>query len=239
MTLIEKYNNSVHQDYKFVLEYENTKIHPLFFFGDSNVKGKAVTISLNGAFDLKSTPLEHEGIDSPDDWFELCNNGFLNCNDDKSLNPIFKNLGKVINGRSAWNAAYNKRILLQESLINIDWCFLYSKNFPSNFWKLSKKLGLEPIVNLFDSSLNIMIPHLEPRVIFLHGTSLKLWFDEYSFQRKRIATLEDDYGRTFEVWEGYYQTDDKLYRMVYSEYFINTTSKGKTIDKLHELLYNS
>jgi hypothetical protein len=226
----KKAKNVLKPQFKTGVEPE---IKPLYYFGDISLESPIVTISLNPAYSNK-TAVEHSGF-SLDKWFEVCTRGCLNYTRDQDMHKVFKNTGKAL-FYDEWYGTNNRRALMQSQVVNLDWCPLYSEKFPSRIYDVID----QRLIDHWDKGLQIMLNSLSPKLIFLHGTSLESWVknNTRSLDGSNIPVvkLKDDYGKEFSVWARNYETEEGLIPVIWSEYFINSTTNHTTMKALNSIV---
>lgn len=240
----EKYDKAIIQNKplfkaKKHLEFQlKQDLNPLFYFGNPRLKNPIVTVSLNPGLG-ENTYREQQSFDL-DDWFNICEKGTLNYDRDEEMHRVFKNTGKVLFGNEKWSITNSKRELFYENIVNLDFCPLYSTSFPSNFWDLGKKLEIEPLLNHWNGSLQFMISHLKPRMIFVHGSVHAQWLEKNTEFIRPIAKLSNDRGREFSVTMHEYRVEGcKPIKLIYSSHFVNLTTKEETVEELHRIVMNA
>lgn len=124
------------------------------------------------------------------EWYHHCRFRFNRYTSDTALHTIFKNLFKVIAPPNLWLSS-DKRHYLQEHLLNLDWCFYYSEQFPSfTLTKLPDHLQ-RSINDAWDTTLHTLIEHAAPRYIFVHGQAIQAWVNRSTTDLKPAMHLEN------------------------------------------------
>ena len=216
---IVNFNNQFNVD----LHYD---VFPAFFYGDLNISGPIVTISLNPQYS-DETPHE-QGADF-NVWLDQCMDGFLNYPNDIAMHAIWKNLIKVIPGYT--NRIQDKREFLQQHIINIDWCYYYSTNFPT-----LNNVDYHPLIADFSNNLHFLLCHLKPKLIFIHGKSLSSWFNNNC--NNIVQELELQHGNlgSYNVFSG--KLNNLNIPVVYQSWFINRANNNDNLERVRNLINN-
>jgi hypothetical protein len=169
----------------------NKNVRPCFFSGDIETKGKIVTISLNPKYTTEYTENEQANM-SFVEWYDFCRFRFERY-ESPSIHKTFNKLFKAIAPTSLWQNI-DKRNYLQDNVVNIDWCFYFSQNFPTiDFDKMPEDLCLN-IHKAWDENLNWLISKNNPRHIFAHGKSIQHWIAETSNKTEHIMEIKSRRG---------------------------------------------
>lgn len=220
--LIKAFNSQKGSD----LYYEN--VFPCFFTGNLDLKNPLVSISLNPKYDDNKT---NEQGNNFMNWLDGCLNGFISYPNDKSLHPIWKYLVKVF--FSDEQRKTDIRELLQDNVINIDWCYYYSRNFPTISTEELGNSKKNHIYKLFDDNLRKLISYIQPKLIFIHGKSLKNW---YYFNCTNIChevTLKHG-NKSYKVFSGVLQGMNVP--VIYQEWFINRGNRKENLDMVRSII---
>jgi hypothetical protein len=208
------------------LYYEN--VFPCFFTGNLDLKNPLVSISLNPKYDDNKP---NEQGDNFINWLDGCMNGFILYQNDKSLHSIWKYLVKVFFSEEQRKTGIKE--LLQDNVVNIDWCYYYSWNFPTiNLEDLmnSKK---NKIYKLFDDNLRKLISDIQPKVIFIHGKSLENWFNYNCDNICHEVTLKHG-NKSYKIFSGLLQ--GMSVPVIYQEWFINRGNKIENLDIVRSII---
>ncbi len=207
------------------IEFKNENIFPCFFTGNILSEKSIVTISLNPKYDEQTT--RNEQGDDFNLWLDKCLSRFNNYKTDKSLHKIWKNLAKVIfTDEERRNCLRSK---LQNKLVNLDWCFYYSKKFTT----LAQNAENQDVYELFDKNLNKLLKKINPKVIFAHGKSLNNWFRSNSTDIEEILELEHG-SKTYKLFSGC--LNNLSIPVIYQEWFINRGNKNTNLEQVRKLL---
>jgi hypothetical protein len=227
-TLIEAFNRQfTPKNPKYELLVKEG-VRACFFSGDIETPGKIVTISLNPAYKRGVTETEQNGM-SFKEWYSHCRLRFNRYESDRRLHAIFKNLFKVIAPPEVWDTE-GKRKYLQDHLLNLDWCYYYSEQFPSVV--LSKlESGLQQSIRSeWDETLGWLIEVAQPRYIFAHGRAIKDWVKRSADDLKTVLQLENTQHKPCKLLEGNLKgTAIPLY---YLEHFINVVNQNSTLERI-------
>lgn len=229
--LIEAFNKYIAKDdnQKLIIK-EN--VRPCFFSGNLEKPGKVVTISLNPAYEPGKTETAQEGK-SFSEWYKYCLFRFARYDADTEIHAVFKNLFKVIAPPEEWRNL-NKRKFLQENLVNLDWCYYYSRNFPSfTIRDLPQNLQVE-MKNDFDETLLLMIEIAAPRRIFVHGQAISDWVHRSTSDLVSALELKNSYGKKCRLFEG--KLTDTTTHVYYLEHFINIVNRNSTLEKINRYI---
>ncbi len=225
-TLIDSYNShfirkAKNENLKLIV---NENVRPCFFSGDIETKGKVVTISLNPSYTPQVTEKEQANKNF-DEWYEFCRFRFEQYKSDSAVHNVFKNLFKVIAPTEIWKNS-DRRNYLQAHLLNLDWCFYYSKQFPSNFKKMPEVLRRN-IFETWDKNLDWLIEISEPRYIFAHGRAIQNWISQNTTELEITIELENSRQQSCCLFEGKF-TNTKI-PVYYLEHFINVVNETETL----------
>lgn len=210
---------------KYNTNLYHSEVFPCFFTGNLSLKNPIVTISLNPKYDNGK---EKEQGDNFKTWVQNCEKGFERYKDDKSLHSIWKNLAKVFfskEERNAGNDAVKK--LLQKNVVNLDWCYYYSQNFPSIKSNVDNEL-----FNLFNININKLIRDLNPKFIFVHGRALEFWF--YNFCDNINEELLLTHGSKYKVLSGKLKNSNTP--VFFQEWFINRGNAESNLETIRALI---
>jgi hypothetical protein len=229
LTLIEAFNRYfAAKNLKYELLIKEG-VRPCFFSGDIETPGKIVTVSLNPAYKRGVTETEQSGM-SFKEWYNHCRLRFNRYKSDRQLHPIFKNLFKVIAPPEVWDTA-GKRKYLQDHLLNLDWCYYYSEQFPSfALSKLESSLQ-QSIRGEWDKTLDCLIAVAQPRYIFVHGRAIQDWVDRSTEGLKTVLRLENSRHKACELFEG--QLKGTTIFLYYLEHFINVVNQNSTLERIN------
>lgn len=228
--LIDAYNQQfAKKNSKYELLVEDN-IRPCFFSGNIEEPGKVITISLNPAYNPGKTEAAQEGKDFLA-WYDYCLYRFDIYPSDKKIHAVFKNLLKVIAPPEKWDAL-DKRKFLQANMLNLDWCYYYSENFPSiKIDTLPLNLANQ-IRNSFDKTLLWMIKVAAPRMIFVHGKAIHEWVINNTHNLKTALVVNNSYGRDCRLFGGTLKnTSIPVY---YLEHFINVVNRNASLKQINE-----
>lgn len=207
----------------------NENVRPCFFSGDIETKGKIVTGSLNPSYTRQNTEEEQAGMNFAE-WYEFCRFRFKRYESDSIIHSTFKNLFKVITPQTIWNTT-DKREYLQTNLLNLDWCFYYSKKFPSiNFSNLPENLRYN-ICETWEKNLNWLINISEPRYIFVHGKSIQNWVNRNTTELKCVMQLKNSRKQPCSLFEGKFA--NTAIPVYYLEHFINVANETITLERIN------
>lgn len=210
----------------------NERVRPCFFSGDLETPGKIVTVSLNPAYTPQATEAEQAGMDFAA-WYNYCRFRFSQYQADTEVHTIFKNLFKVIAPPEIW-ATTNKRLYLQTHLLNLDWCYYYSEQFPSIMLnKLPPNLQ-EAIAATWDATLSLLMAIAQPRYIFIHGQPMRNWVLYNTTNLQSVMQLENSRGQRCALWEGDFLTT--TIPVYYLEHFINVVNQNSTLACIHQYI---
>lgn len=210
----------------------NERVRPCFFSGDLETPGKIVTVSLNPAYTPGVTEARQTGMDFTA-WYNYCRFRFTNYRSESEISTIFKNLFKVIAPPTIWTTA-NRRQYLQTHLLNLDWCYYYSEQFPSiALNKLPSHLQ-EAIAATWDATLSLLMVTAQPRYIFIHGRPLGTWVIRNTTNLQSVMQLENSRGQRCAFWAGrFLNTTIPVY---YLEHFINVVNQNSTLARIHQYI---
>ena len=153
----------------------------------------------------------------------------IDCDRFISIREMFeaKNLAKVIfTDEERTNCLRSK---LQNKLVNLDWCFYYSKKFTT----VAQNAENKDIYELFDNNLNRLLKKINPKVIFAHGKSLDNWFRSNSTDIEEILKLEHG-SKTYKLFSGCLK--NLSIPIIYQEWFINRGNKNTNLEQVRKLL---
>jgi len=227
--LIDDYNRQFgtkQPKYRLIV---NEQIRPCFFSGDVESTGKVVTISLNPAYKPGVTEVEQGEMDF-EEWYRFCQNRFMEYERDEDVHLLFKNLFKLIAPPLSWKSI-DKREYLQSNLLNLDWCYYYSENFPSfDITKLPQSLQ-QQIAESLDRTLSWLINQVSPRYIFVHGRAMQSWVEQHSEDLEAGIQVRSSNGPC-QLFQGRYVNSSV--RIYYLEHFINRANANTTLEQLNE-----
>lgn len=230
--LIDAYNQHFAQQnarYRLIV---NTQVRPCFFSGDIETPGKVVTISLNPAYTPQVTEAEQAGM-SFAEWYHYCRFRFNHYPSDAAMHTIFKNLFKVIAPPMLWSGA-DKRRYLQEHLLNLDWCWYYSEQFPSfALNKLPEHLQ-HNIYDTWDTTMHWFIEQVAPRYIFVHGQAIQEWVNRSTVDLKLALQLKNSRQQPCKLFQGYFV--DTRIPLYYLEHFINVVNQNTTLERINHFV---
>ena len=225
--LLNKYNSLQKRNLDYKLMYK--ELFPCFFTGNINKKNSYLTISLNPKLDNQTRKDQRGDFNA---WFDFCLNRFENYETESAVHFIFKNLLKLFFTDQEIKRSC-KRKLLQENLINIDWCPYYSKKFVTTGKLFFEKNGIIELYEIFNKNLNEFIKFTKPRCIFIHGKS----FDELAneIMPNVITKIELNHGdRPYEERYGYYKKT-KI-PVFYQTHFINRANKNENLEEIRKFI---
>lgn len=231
-TLIDAYNQHVaRQNFNYRL-IVNTQVRPCFFSGDLETPGKVVTISLNPAYTPQVTEAEQAGMNFAE-WYYYCRFRFNHYASDAAVHTIFKNLFKVIAPPTLWSGA-DKRLYLQEHLLNLDWCCYYSEQFPSfALAKLPNHLQ-RSICDAWDTNLYWLIEQAAPRAIFVHGQAMQDWVSRSAVDLKPVMQLTNSRRQPCQFFQG--RLAGTAIPFYYLEHFINVVNQNTTLERINRFI---
>lgn len=149
---IEKFNKSFKVDLSKIA-------YSGFYWGDINLNSPIVVVSLNPKLDPKAKEEQQE--ENFKIWLEKCTKGFENYRDDKELHRIWHNLAKVFFSEEERKLGIKK--LFVENVVNLDWCYYYSSEFPT-----IQNISNNKLYNDFNVNLKKLITdYLKPRAVFI------------------------------------------------------------------------
>ena len=227
--LIEAYNQcfaSKNSKYRLIV---NKHVRPCFFSGDIETPGKVVTISLNPAYRPEVTEAEQAGMNFSE-WYHHCRYRFSRYQSDTAIHPIFKNLFKVIAPPTIWKTA-DKRLYLQEHLLNLDWCCYYSENFPSIVLARLPTSLQRRIYDAWDTTLHRLIELAAPRYIFVHGQAMQAWVNRSALELKPALKLENSRHQSCQLFSG--RLAGTTIPLYYLEHFINVVNQHATLARIN------
>ena len=203
------------------------EVFPAFFYGNLNLKRPIITISLNPKWDKDKAIEQGNNFDN---WLNDCMKGFLNYPTDKSMHTIWKNLVKVIRPDNLREAITLREILF-ENIVNIDWCYYYSKQFPT----LNEEQLRLTLSKKFDENLEKIFSWIHPRAIFIHGRSFATWFNTNCNNIVEELTLSHG-DQEYKVLSATF-SKNKI-PVVYQEWFVNRGNKNENLEAVRRLLYS-
>lgn len=235
LALIEEYNQHFKKrrnpNYRLIVREQ---VRPCFFSGDIEAPGKVVTVSLNPKYSPDKTKDEQKKVGhSFEDWYYYCRFRFKKYESDASVHSVFKNLFKVIAPPEKWKT--DKRDYLQKNLLNLDWCYYYSKEFPSfDLDKLPPHLQSK-IRESWDTNMQLLIEVAAPRYIFVHGRAMKAWFESNTDNRKPVMKLENSRRQPCHLFMSKFGKF-KGTTIFYLEHFINLVNQNITLKKINRMI---
>lgn len=200
----DKYNQTIGNNPAF---HFHTELAPGFFTGDITKQGMFATLSLNPAYsESDAKRLRPECKDSKEfaNHFNACLSGFSAYNDapGQKVHRTFLSLLKVAcNPNELLNP--DKATLLQDRVINIDWCPLYSQKFPTIRRTDFEKHELGEMYDRFNETTTVLINRAKPRLLFIHGKSLEPLYQELVGGTDEVAIPDLKHGnQTYELRKG-------------------------------------
>ncbi|MBN2077456.1 MAG: hypothetical protein JW838_00725 [Spirochaetes bacterium] len=221
--LLDKYNIlQINPDNKLI--YQN--VFPCFFTGNIKKKNSIMTISLNPKFDGHT---KHSQCGNFNAWFDYCINRFDKYETEGEVHRVFKNLLKIFYSDQELKRS-SKRQLLQENLVNIDWCYYYSKRFRTFKKKFFNDNGLIELYEKFNDNLDYFVKLIKPQCIFIHGKS----FDDVASE---IITDMKNHGKKFKHGKRTYELKYGFYKktqipIFYQTLFINSANKNINLEDI-------
>jgi hypothetical protein len=209
------------------------KVRPCFFSGDIESPGNVVTISLNPAYSPQVTEAEQAeaGVIFAD-WYNHCRFRFRLYPSDAAVHQVFRNLFKIIAPPETWPTE-GKRSYLQAHLLNLDWCYYYSEQFPSiDLAKLPPSLrhGIEE----WDTNLYELIKSAIPRYIFVHGQAMQAWVNRTTSHLEPVMELVNSRRQPCRLFMGKFAgTSTSAY---YLEHFINVVNENTTLKRINRFV---
>ena len=226
--LIESFNETKNID----LNYK--ELFPCFFTGDISRKNLIVTISLNPKIDSGGVKVKQseQGTDF-NKWIENCVKGFDGYQDVKKLHLVWKNLYKVLSGEMNLDGSKKPIDFLQTNIVNLDWCYHYSSNFPT---LSSSELNNSPrrdLYAIYDTNLEKLINEIKPKVIFIHGKSFNEWVNINCTEIKEELELSHG-SKKYKVKSCFYKKTKVP--VIYQEWFINKGNANVNLEKVNKLI---
>ncbi|PWI46993.1 hypothetical protein CEE45_13905 [Candidatus Heimdallarchaeota archaeon B3_Heim] len=189
----------------FNLKGSNSLVNlpPCFFSGNIKSQGRIFLLTANPKFTPISTPNEikqHAMTKSTrwdfTRWTDYCLNRFLKYKKEQEVHPIYKEAIKVILDCSSIKELRRKfgdsRIVLQNNLINLDWCPYYSSSFSSSKFPLQilhkQKAEYENVsseISLWNELLLDAISLNQPKYVLVFGKNYDFWL-------RSIADIDDE-----------------------------------------------
>jgi hypothetical protein len=178
------------------VQLKHREVLPTFFTGDilSDNQERIVIISLNPAFGPGT--IDEQGLNSLsgniqrvkyDSWFDTCLRRFkLYQERGEDVHPAFYFPYKMIAPEGPRCNKRNDREMieyLQKNVVNIDWCPYYSSKIGAINPQTIRNDRVRTLVDSWNQHINDLISFLNPSLIFVHGTSMAAWFENYVFQR--------------------------------------------------------
>jgi hypothetical protein len=218
-------------DSKFKLILEEN-VRPCFFSGNLHEESRIITISLNPAYNPGITEKAQEGKNF-EEWYTYCLNRFDIYQNDKQIHSVFKNLFKVIAPEEEWEKL-SKRKYLQENMVNLDWCYYYSENFPTIRTNELPEKFRRDIQNAFDKPLLKLIDYAKPRYIFVHGKTMNDWVLRNVNGLAEVLKVPNRNKKMSRLYEG--KLTEKAIPVYYLEHFINYTNSNVAIKRINEYI---
>ena len=224
--LLDQYNIlQKNPDNKLI--YQN--VFPCFFTGNIKKKNSFLTVSLNPKFDGNT---KYSQCGNFNDWFDYCINRFDKYETDAEVHRVFKNLLKILFSDQEIKRS-SKRKLLQENLVNIDWCYYYSKKFRTVDKKYFNDNGLIKLYQKFNDNLDCFIKITNPQCIFMHGKSFEDIANDIMTGMKTFGKYNHG-KKTYELKHGFYKkTNIKIF---YQTHFINNVNKNANLEKIRKFI---
>lgn len=129
-----------------------------------------------------------------------------------------------------WDTA-GKRKYLQDHLLNLDWCYYYSEQFPSFALKELESSLKESIRSEWDKTLDWLIEVAQPRYIFVHGRAMKEWVKDSVTGLGKVLELQNSRGQPCKLFEG--KLTGKIIPVYYLEHFINAVNQSSTLERIN------
>lgn len=193
---------------------------PCFFSGNIKSQGRIFLLTANPKFTPKSTPKEikqHAMSNTTQwdftRWTDYCLNRFLKYKKEQKVHSIYKEAIKVILDCSSMEELRkvygDSRIVLQDNLINLDWCPYYSFSFSSSKFSLKnlhkQNAEYEKVISeisLWNELLLEAISLNQPKYVLVFGKNYDYWLrlvadidDEPLVRSHSIATINKGYFR--------------------------------------------
>jgi len=219
--------NRLFKDRRYHLHYKD--VFPCFFTGDIEKKDQLLAISLNPRLD--KTTWNEQG-NCFQDWMCLCNSRFTKYESDEEIPPVFKNILKVFFDPKEIKR-HGKKALLQDNIVNIDWCFYYSSRFRSLGKSFYEKHNIIGLYELFNNNIKFFVDQIKPRCIFVHGISEDIVTETMRKKgRKRITLWHGN--RRYRVEFGRY--GETKIPLIYQRWFINRGNKEENLTEIRNCI---
>lgn len=194
--------------YKQLHDFNYLELFPCFFTGDWNLENPITILSINPKLDKKSNktpdPVLKKKLEQGKEfngWLKGCTNGFQEyLNHGRNLHSTWTCLYKVFN--SGESDPIDRVKFFQENVVNIDWCYYYSSEFPTINRSYKQPKELLELYDEFDDNIDFLISQLKSKIIFAHGKSLSGWFEKNVTDRKVELNLE--HNHKYQVFSGKY-----------------------------------
>lgn len=225
--LLNKYNSLQKRNLDYKLMYK--ELFPCFFTGNINKKNSFLTISLNPKLDNQTRKDQRGDFNA---WFDFCLNRFERYKTEGEVHRVFKNLLKIFFSDQEIKRSCKRR-LLQDHIVNIDWCPYYSKKFRTSGRRYLKKNGLVDLYLKFNENLDYFVKITKPKCIFLHGKSFDDLSNEIISNIKTYKKFKHG-DKVYELKWGYYKKTRIL--IFYQTLFINSANKKENLEEIRKFI---